>query len=66
MFNGDIMSKKKKNISEKTDPRLAPPFPTGESSEFVPLPADSTAAPSPDSADNFDFIPAPKQKKYGK
>lgn len=66
MFNGDIMSKKKKTVPDKPDPRLAGPFPTAESSEFVPLPTDSISDKNQGSEDIYDFIPNPKQKKYGK
>lgn len=60
--------KKNKNfreVSNKTDKKLAASYPTANSHEFVPKPTDSIKSDSPVSSEEiFDFIPQPKNLKY--
>ena len=59
------MSKKKKKAADRAaDPRLAAPYPTANSPEFVPLTGENAAGPaSADSRDTYDFIPELKDER---
>lgn len=63
--NKDVKAKKYGKVSDKPDSRLAGPYPTAHSNEFVPIPLDQIPTDSPRaSEDIFDFIPTPKNNKY--